>query len=337
MLKAFFSLLRTPQLLLPLALFGAGFFIMSMAWGSYQEHAERDLPDMGQVDSNQDPISVQEIQSEFTSSVGMSEDFYDVIAKDNLFHRNREAWKPPEPKNDSQEENQDQNRNKENGKRRIARISHSKIRLYGTTSSEQGKTALLYMDPFQADTKYRLAREGEIVRDEGERGEWLYYKVVDIDQDRVALEASDGESVEISLYGHQRQQRQSAKNKEPSIQVVVGGEQIADSQEPSEQGSGSKEAATGQTAESSQAGDQTQGETGSGSSQARTGQGSPASGSDGETSDQDQASTEGVQEEKPQGLGAALRKMLEQRIQGSGNQEGKQIENPLKSLIERNQ
>ena len=332
MLKAFFSLLRNPQLLLPLALFGAGLFIMSLAWGSYQEQAGRDLPDMSQKNPNQNPISLQEIQSEFTSSVGMGEDFYDVIAKDNLFHRNREAWQPPEPKKDSQEENQDQDGNKERGERRMARISHSKIRLYGTTSSKQGKTALLYMDPFQANPKYRLAREGEIVRDEGERGEWLYYKVVDIDQDRIALEASDGESVEVSLYGHQRQQKQSAKNKEPSIQVVVGGEQIADSQEPAKQGSGSKEAATEQKAEPSQAANQTQGKKESGSSPAQSGQGSPSGGSGQETGDQDQTSQNGDQNAKPQSLGEAFKKMLEQRMKESGNQNGKQMENPFKSL-----
>ena len=219
----------------------------------------------------------------------------------------------------------------------MSRVSHSKIRLYGTARSEQGKTALLFMDPFQADPKYRLAREGEVLRDEGDRGEWLYYQVMNIDQDKVTLEASDGESVQISLYGHQREQRQVAQAKEPSIQVVIGGEEQASaSKQTSEPESGASATASEDETADTQAANKTAEKEEAESASPQGGQEQGSQGSAPGGPDGDQSGPEGAQGDKPQGLGDALRKMLEQRMGDSGNGNGKKIDNPFKSLIERN-
>jgi hypothetical protein len=120
---------------------------------------------------------------------------YTDISERNMFSPERRPWAPPptEPPRDSSAEAE-----------MSALSGPSGIRLYGTTISDEQKQALLYFERFSSRQKHRLATEGEIVRDEGERGETVYYQVVSVGRDRVELQDARGNDITVGLYDHQK-------------------------------------------------------------------------------------------------------------------------------------
>ncbi|MDZ7761348.1 MAG: hypothetical protein U5L00_13990 [Desulfovermiculus sp.] len=226
MIKPIFDLIKSPHIFLPVALISAGLFIISIAWSSYQEQSQRSLPNSETAVSERQESSGQEVGSLFKNPQDLQDTSLEVIAQKNLFSPERKAWQPPAPKDS--EKNEEENQESQDDRRasqRLQRIDHSKIRLHGTTITDTDKMALMFMDPFESKHKYRLAREGEVLRDEGERGEWLYYTVVSIHPNTVGLEISGGESFQIGLFDHQREKRKAQSKKTDRIQVVVGGKE----------------------------------------------------------------------------------------------------------------
>jgi len=223
MMKTLASALRSPQILLPLALFGVGGLIISTAWDLYEDQARHQLPSAQvQARSNGSP-SVAEIRSMLAGSPGMDDENLELIAQKNLFTPDREAWQPPKQDESEQGGNENSKSQKRTPHRQIPR---SKIRLYGTTITDSEKTALVYMEPFASKHKYHMVHEGEEIRDAGDRGEWLYFKVLSINNHAVALQDPEGESFEIGLFDHQREQRKPPGPDRSGMKITVGGQEM---------------------------------------------------------------------------------------------------------------
>ncbi len=218
MIREIFSILSSPQLVLPVVLFGVGGLIISTAWNLYSEQANRNLPSNTVQKQSSGAPSISEIRSMLNDSSAAD---LDIIAEKNLFTPDRQAWQSPKKAEQENGTEDDQDRSSQ----RRRRIPHSDIRLYGTTITDSGKKALLFMDVFESKQKYHLAEEGQELRDAGERGEWLYYTVSSIKADAVKLEDPYGESFQIGLFDHKRKTTPTQKKRDATgIQIQIGGE-----------------------------------------------------------------------------------------------------------------
>jgi hypothetical protein len=235
MIKDFAASIRSPQLFLPLLLFVIGGLGLSMAWNLYAEQANREVPDTSVQPKKNGVPPVQEVRSMLAGTPDEEGEDLEVIAEKNLFTRDRKKWMSPEEKrrlaegkNDpaKNEEQQEEEARQQAAAERVRRIPRSSIRLYGTTHAETKKVALMYMEPFEAKRKYYTVQEGEILRDSGERGEWLYFKVSAIDENSVTLEDPGGESFQVGLFDHQRQEGKTSSRDTTGIQISVGGEEV---------------------------------------------------------------------------------------------------------------
>jgi hypothetical protein len=91
----------------------------------------------------------------------------------------------------------------------------------------------MYFQAFQTNRKYRLVQEQKIIRDEVDRGEWLFFQIKQIDDTKVVLEDSKGESFEVGLYDHEREMnkgRRPPQSSKERVSVVIGGQEEASSQ-----------------------------------------------------------------------------------------------------------
>ncbi len=285
--------------------------MISKAWDQYAEQASRPLPDADVQPQSKEVPSVQELRSMLSGSPAEEGEDLDIIAQKNLFTPKRQAWQPPQKKKTAQKDNeQDKDQSQARAVERAREIPRSKIRLYGTTITDSTKTALVYMEPFQAKDKYFRVQEGEILRDEGERGEWLYFKLASVTSDSVTLEDPGGESFDVGLYDHQREHKKTASRDTSGIQITVGGEQVS----PDSDQEGQAEAG-GKGAEGSETG-QKAGQDATSTSEGPDGEPSTGDGSDAEQGSDD---TENAQDKGgPQGLVEALKNLRDQRDKGSG-------------------
>ncbi len=212
MLKNFFLLLKSPQVLTALLLLAIGLGVIMLSVKEYKSHSQQDIEVSSDAAQAQSIVTVQELQAMFSGS-SASED-YEVIASKNLFSSNREAWTPPETKEDNDPE-PDQNRRKSG-------IDQKAVKLYGTTLNQEQRLALIYYQGWPENERHRLLREGETAYQEA-KGEELFL-VTQVDKDSVTLEDNTGETFTVSLFGHERQQAKSKPSQEASI--IVGGKEV---------------------------------------------------------------------------------------------------------------
>lgn len=228
MIRTLFLALRSPQLFLPLAVFVLGVFLLSTAWGVYTQKANRPLPDAHVQPGSKEVPSVRELRSMLSESPAEKDENLDMIAEKNLFTPQREAWQPP-PKEDPDQDGQGQENGRSSNEAagRVREIHRSKIRLYGTAMTDSGKNALMYMDPFQTDNKHFVAHEGDVLRDAGQRGKWLFFRVISIRRNSVALEDPGGETFDVGLYDQQPKNAQKPSPRDTSgLHITVGGDQV---------------------------------------------------------------------------------------------------------------
>lgn len=171
----------------------AGLLLIGMSLRQYLLHTQKTLLPKLEASEFSSAAMLEEIQMLFGQAVPAASQ-YASISELNMFSPDRRPWSPPPAQAPSPTAEPE----------RSLPIAPGGIRLYGTTISTEQNLALLYFERFASSRKYFLAREGDTVRDEGERGETVYYQVVSVFQDRVELLDAQGNSVTIGLYDHQR-------------------------------------------------------------------------------------------------------------------------------------
>jgi hypothetical protein len=177
----------------------------------------------------------------------------------------------------------------------------------------------MYMEPFETKRKYYTVQEGEILRDSGERGEWLYFKVTAIDENSVILQDPGGETFQVGLYDHQRQQRKSLSRDTSGIQISVGGEEMK-MQAAGGQKQGAERQKTGSQAQENQS----QTSTGQNQANANNATNAQAGAADtgtgsGEGPEEGDAEAQQAQPTGPQSLIDALKNL---RNRGNNNDQG---------------
>ena len=240
MIRALFSALRSPQLFVPLVLLLLGALLMSKAWDLYAHKANQPLPDADVQPGSREVPSVRELRSMLSGSQAAGTRNLDIIAKHNLFTSTRRAWQPPSQEApDGENGGEDSTRSDQQAAGRIRDVHRSKIRLYGTAMTDSGKTALVYMGPFQTQNKHFVAHAGEVLRDKGQRGEWLSFRLMSIKRDAVTLQTPGGESFDVGLYDQQSKQTKKPPRRDTSgMQITVGGERASPDAGPGGQAAG---------------------------------------------------------------------------------------------------
>ncbi len=317
MIKILATALKSPQVLFPLVLFAFGGLIISSAWNLYGQQAQRQLPNAEVQPKKNGGPTVQEIRSEITQSSSREDENLEIIAEKNLFTSDRKAWQEPKKEDSEQDGDQKGNDSKKQADQRSRQIPKSKIRLYGTTMTGSNNMALIYMEPFESKRKYYTAHEGDVLRDEGDRGEWLYFKVLSVDAESVTLEDPEGESFQVGLFDHQRERKKNASRDTSGIHIAVGGEEEgqkaagsqADGEEEKEKTAPDDQSGQGseETGSASDQDDQESEETGSASDQ------DDQESEDAEDTPSGEESPEGSEGKKgPESLVDALKKLRSQ-------------------------
>ncbi len=209
MIKSIFVRIKSPQFFLALIFLGLGFVVLALSVKGYKEFSQREI-NVTEVSAGQDPdLSAQELQAMFGISRESSGQEFEVVVEKNLFSQNREAWQPPPPKDDQEEEST-------SGPRRV---NPGDFKLYGITTSQDEKMALVHYERLPEDSRNRLVAEGETVYYERDGGEEIF-RVASIEANSVTLEAQ-GESFEVGLFGHDRENTQTQDQNR--MNVVIGG------------------------------------------------------------------------------------------------------------------
>lgn len=210
---------RSPGAILTGAVFLVGLLLMGMSLRQYLLQAQKTLLPKLETSEFSSAAMLEETRMLFVQAAPAASQ-YASISEQNMFSPERRPWSPPPPAQTPSPTTEPE---------RPSPVAPGGIRLYGTTISTEKKLALLYFERFTSRQKHFLAREGDIVRDEGERGETVYYQIVSVAQDRVELLDAQGNNVTIGLYDHQRtdsspglpppnivmQQRQSQGQRQP--------------------------------------------------------------------------------------------------------------------------
>ncbi|MFW5906372.1 MAG: hypothetical protein ACOCTJ_02230 [Desulfobia sp.] len=312
MIKILATALKSPQVLLPLVLFVIGGLIISSAWNLYGQQAQRKPPNAEVQPKTNGGPTAQEIRSKITQSSSQEDENLEIISEKNLFTSDRQAWQAPKKEDSGQDGDQEKNDSKKQADQRSRQIPKSKIRLYGTTMTGSNNMALIYMEPFESKRKYYTAHEGDVLRDEGDRGEWLYFKVLSVDAESVTLEDPEGESFQVGLFDHQREQKKTSSRDTSGIHIAVGGEEEGQKAAGSQAGGEEEKEKTAPDEQS----DQESEETGSASDQDNQ------ESEDAEDTPSGEESPEGSEEEKgPESLVDALKKLGNQREGGDQRNE----------------
>lgn len=189
--------LRPSTLLSILFVFGATVFAW-MGWESYQDGVRQGLPLRGQQADETSAMLPMEL-SALLSEAPPPLTQYQPISDKNLFSPDRKPWTPPAPPPKPAEEPI-----AEEPPPPAPPPGDPRIRLYGTTITDNRRTALLYFDRFTSKQKHRLLEVGETARDEGERGERYFFVLQSIEQDKAVLEDADGWEHVVGLFDHER-------------------------------------------------------------------------------------------------------------------------------------
>jgi len=218
-----------PRYYIPLMFFLIGLVIFYLSFQMYQDTSHQSLEKVQTSKlSNKEPdLRIRELKSLFPKTLGNGK--FEVIAENNLFSPKRQEWKPPQTESKQVSK---QSREKRELERKKERVSHKGIRLYGTSITPSKKYALMYFQSFQSKRKYRMVQEENTVRDDGERGEWMFFRIKEINSTKVVLKDPQGGSFQVGLYDHKRKyskKSQSSDGKKERISVVIGGKDEVDS------------------------------------------------------------------------------------------------------------
>lgn len=209
MIRDFFVRIKGPSLFLSLVFLGMALVVLTLSVRGYKEHSQKKIGDEKVSEKKDSVLSVRELQTMFGTSLEASGKDSSLMVEKNLFSPDREAWQPPPPKEDNDE--QDSGRN--------LRVNSREFKLYGITSSRDEKTALVYYQRLPENSRNRLVSEGETVYQERDGGNEVF-RVADIGTDSVTIEAN-GDTFEVGLFSHEREKVQASGGE--GMKVVIGG------------------------------------------------------------------------------------------------------------------
>ncbi len=185
---------------------GLGLVMLAVSVRGYKEYSQRDIRALEHQGRSANQVSIQDLRAMFEYH-GSSGADYRIISQKNLFSPDRQAWEPPPDKGEAKET-----------VARGPKVDSGSFRLYGVTTTQNKKMALIYCQMLAGGNKHRLAGEGEKIHDPDDGS--VIYEVLHIDQESVTLQ-SGSEIFEVSLYGHDRQIAETAGQN--GLSIVVGG------------------------------------------------------------------------------------------------------------------
>ncbi len=186
---------------------GIGF---ALALGAYGQQAEQTFsPSPGNGDT-ETSLVIEELKGQLEAP-SLEAARYSIIAEQNLFSPDREAWAPPPPRPEPPQEEEappppPANRND--------------VALHGTYLSGGEKRAILSFRHFRSAPKSRILTEGQEARDEDGNAR-LSYTVKEIHEDRVELEDSRQQTFSVGLFDN-KQASPRATQQKTTIEVEQG-------------------------------------------------------------------------------------------------------------------
>lgn len=208
MIKDFFVRIKGPHLFLSLIFLGLGVMVLAFGVKGYKEYSQREIKVTEAPARHDQNFSPEELQAMFGTSGDPAGNEFEVVAQQNLFSPDREAWTPP-PANDQEEARP----------ARTQRVNPKEFKLYGVTFAGEEKMALIHYQRLPESSRNRLVAEGETIYQERNGGEAVF-RVASIGVESVTLEAN-GDSFEVGLFSHERQVVQSSG--EDRISIAIGG------------------------------------------------------------------------------------------------------------------
>ena len=179
-------------------------FLASLALGAativtYVHESGREMRDPLQTEVEaQETVTAKELQALFQGAK-VQGSRYAVISDRNLFSPEREAWEPPPPPPPSSQEKEEEET------KPVPPVNPNDVYLYGT-SVQNNSTSLAILDfnRFLSPNKRRVVKEGEIVRDDGERGNNFYYMIRKINPTKVIIEDPQKRAFDVDLFSSKK-------------------------------------------------------------------------------------------------------------------------------------
>jgi hypothetical protein len=173
-------------------------FLASLALGAvtivtYVRESGREMRDPLQTESEaRETVTAKELQALFQGTKAQGSR-YAVISDRNLFSPEREAWEPPPPPKDPVEEKEPP--------KPAEPVNPNDVHLHGTSIVDNAAgLAVLDFNRFLSPNKRRVVEEGEVVRDDGARGENFYYRIKSIEPTKVVIEDPQQRSFDVELF-----------------------------------------------------------------------------------------------------------------------------------------
>ncbi len=186
---------------------GIGFVLALGAYGQQAEQTFSPSPGNGDTETS---LVIQELKGQLeTTNPGPAR--YSIIAEQNLFSPDREAWMPPQPKPDPPKEEEPPPPSPTN---------RNDVALHGTYLSGGEKRAILSFRHFRSAPKSRILTEGQEARDEDGNAR-ISYTVKEIHEDRVELEDSRQQTFSVGLFDNKKSSPQATQQK-TTIEVEQG-------------------------------------------------------------------------------------------------------------------
>ncbi len=252
MIKNFFIRLKGPEFSIFLIFLGLGFLVLVCGAHNYKTHSMADIRALSSPGHSEPEVSLERLHSLFASKGSSPEKYansdqgniqysrpidrdmnfgsevrfrvakgsglefrkaepadFRIIAQNNLFSPDRKEWEP-QPGNEHKDEPEAARR---------AGIDPDKLKLYGITRSEDRKMALVHYPSARDKTGNLFISEGEAVH-LNHGGKDQAFRVVAISRESITVESA-GDSFQIGLFSHQRQEKvASGKDR---MSVVIGG------------------------------------------------------------------------------------------------------------------
>lgn len=183
------GLLRSPRILAALL-----FFFLSCGlqiWGlqEYQKSSASRPITAPEVGKAQDALTSKELQERFFPDLQCED--YELISRRNLFHSSRKPLEQIPEQRDQPKRSEEE--------RAGPQLDKEDFKLYGTSLGPGYSLALLYYQGWPEQSRLRLLREGEAVRQDP-AGRKLLFRLVRVEPWAVVLQDSAGRSLKLSLY-----------------------------------------------------------------------------------------------------------------------------------------
>jgi hypothetical protein len=252
MIKNFFIRLKGPEFSISLIFLGLGLLVLVCGAHNYKTHSMADIRALTSPSHSEPEVSFERLHSMFASKGSAPKEYvtfdqgnilysrpiardmnfgsevrfrvengsgldfkkaepadFGIIAQNNLFSPDRKAWEPS-PENEQNDEPATVKR---------AGIDPDKLKLYGITRSQDRKMALVHYPSARDTTGNLFISEGESVH-LNHGGKEEAFRVVAISKESITVESA-GDSFQIGLFSHQRQEKVASGTDRMS--VVIGG------------------------------------------------------------------------------------------------------------------